>query len=108
MTRYYDFTIRRETIAPDGFSKPSILINGQFPGPLIEANWGDEIQGRLSELCHQKCSNIFCVVTVRNEIASPESGTTIHWHGLLQKGTPWMDGVPSVTQCPIAPGSTFT
>ncbi len=47
-------------------------------------------------------------MTVHNEITEPEEGTTIHWHGLLQKGTPWMDGVPSLTQCPIAPGSTFT
>ena len=45
VTRFYDFTISRGTVAPDGYSKPSILINGQFPGPLIEANWGDEIQG---------------------------------------------------------------
>lgn len=29
-------------------------------------------------------------------------------HGLLQKATPWMDGVPGVQQCPIAPSSTFT
>lgn len=47
-------------------------------------------------------------VTVHNRITGPEEGTTIHWHGQLQRGTPWMDGVPSVTQCPIAPGSTFT
>ena len=47
-------------------------------------------------------------MTVHNEITGPEEGTTIHWHGQLQKGTPWMDGVPSLTQCPIAPGSSFT
>ena len=37
--RRYEFTISRKTIAPDGYQKKSILINGQFPGPLIEANW---------------------------------------------------------------------
>ncbi|KAL9101310.1 MAG: hypothetical protein Q9163_003422 [Psora crenata] len=84
----------RETAAPDGYSKPSILINGQFPGPLIEANWGDEIAGKL--------------LTVHNRIEEPKEGTAIHWHGQLQRGTPWMDGVPGVTQCPIAPGSDFT
>lgn len=26
----------------------------------------------------------------------------------LQTKTPWYDGVPSVQQCPIAPGSSFT
>lgn len=33
--------------------------------------------------------------------------TTIHWHGISQKGTPYMDGVPFVTQCPILPGNRF-
>ena len=47
-------------------------------------------------------------VKVRNNITGPEDGTALHWHGLLQKGTPWMDGVPGITQCPIAPGKTFT
>jgi L-ascorbate oxidase len=36
-------------------------------------------------------------------------GTSIsmHWHGLHQKGTPFMDGVPYITQCPIDFGNTF-
>lgn len=32
----------------------------------------------------------------------------MHWHGIQNKGTSWYDGVPSVSQCPIAPGSSFT
>lgn len=32
---------------------------------------------------------------------------TIHWHGQHQKLNPYMDGVPYVTQCPIASGSSF-
>lgn len=39
VTRVYDFTITRSVIKPDGVSKNVILINGQFPGPMIEANW---------------------------------------------------------------------
>ena len=35
-------------------------------------------------------------------------GTTLHFHGMYQKGTPWMDGVGYVTQCPILPRQTFT
>lgn len=64
-------------------------MNNQFPGPVIEANWGDWIE-----------------VKVTNNI--PDEGAAIHWHGLLQKNTPYMDGVPGNTQCPIAPGKTFT
>jgi FtsP/CotA-like multicopper oxidase with cupredoxin domain len=69
-----------------------ILINGQFPGPMIEANWGDMIS-----------------VTVTNNIETDTAeGMTLHWHGLTQVQTPWMDGVPGVSQCPIVPGSSFT
>ena len=71
--------------------KDVLLINGQFPGPTIEANWGDTI-----------------TVTVNNAITDPEEGTALHWHGLLQTGTPWEDGVPAVSQCPIAPGKSLT
>jgi FtsP/CotA-like multicopper oxidase with cupredoxin domain len=53
VTRFYELTIRRGIISPDGFEKLSILINDQFPGPLIEVNWGDMIH-----------------VTVRNNITS--------------------------------------
>lgn len=73
-----------------------MLVNGQFPGPAIEADWGDMIE-----------------VTVQNEIVADAThteaeGTSIHWHGLRMRGTQWMDGVPSTVQCPIAPGENFT
>ncbi len=35
-------------------------------------------------------------------------GTSIHWHGMLMKGTPFMDGPSYVSQCPIQPFNTFT
>ncbi|KAF2670499.1 hypothetical protein BT63DRAFT_454688 [Microthyrium microscopicum] len=86
MTRKYKFTLSRSKIAPDGFNKDVILVNGQFPGPMIEANWGDWIE-----------------VDLINNITSPEEGAAIHWHGLQQRETPWMDGVPGISQCAIAP-----
>jgi hypothetical protein len=42
--RPYHFVISRGNLAPDGVEKRGLFINGQFPGPLIEANWGDTIQ----------------------------------------------------------------
>ncbi|KAL7422406.1 hypothetical protein Q5752_003052 [Cryptotrichosporon argae] len=74
--------------APDGFPRRMTVVNGQFPGPLIEANVGDRI-----------------IVDVTNNI---DEGQAIHWHGFLQNGTQYMDGVPGVTQCLIPPGGTFT
>lgn len=88
MTRHYTWVVEDTTLAPDGVELPLITVNGQFPGPMIEANWGDWIEVQ--------------VTNKRNE------GTSIHWHGFLQTGTPYMDGTPGVTQCPIAPGKTFT
>ncbi|KAF6232202.1 hypothetical protein HO173_009585 [Letharia columbiana] len=87
----YNFNIARGFISPDGVNRSSILINGAFPGPTIEANWGDTI-----------------TVNVCNQITGPEEGTSLHWHGLLQKTSPWFDGVPAVEQCPIAPGTCMT
>ncbi|KAF3010110.1 hypothetical protein E8E14_000256 [Neopestalotiopsis sp. 37M] len=89
--REYEFNITRGFISPDGFNKSALLINGQFPGPLIEANYGDTFK-----------------ITVNNHLADPEEGTAFHWHGILQTNTPWYDGVASVTQCPIAPGESMT
>jgi FtsP/CotA-like multicopper oxidase with cupredoxin domain len=88
MIRRYDWTISDAYLSPDGFEKRMIVVNGQYPGPLIEANWGDWIE-----------------VTVTN---NRSEGSSIHWHGFLQTGTPYMDGTPGISQCPIAPGATFT
>lgn len=79
VVRTYDFTISRGVIAPDGYQKNVLLVNGAFPGPPITANYGDMIS-----------------VTVHNNITGPEEGTSLHWHGLTQQKTPWYDGVPSV------------
>ncbi|OJD30305.1 extracellular dihydrogeodin oxidase laccase [Diplodia corticola] len=85
----YTFEITNTTIAPDGISRIALLVNGQMPGPLIEANWGDTVQ-----------------VTVINKMQ--DNGTTIHFHGIRQHYNNQYDGVPSVTQCPIPPGESMT
>ncbi|KAM0825026.1 hypothetical protein ACQ4PT_069830 [Festuca glaucescens] len=64
------------------------LVNGQFPGPAIEATEGDTV-----------------VVHVVNQ--SPY-GITIHWHGVKQRLNCWADGAGMVTQCPIQPNATFS
>ena len=48
-TRHYQFVVSRAVLAPDGYQKNLILINGQYPGPLIQANWGDYIEGMQIE-----------------------------------------------------------
>lgn len=39
VTRTYDLHVAYQTIAPDGVTRNGLTINGQFPGPLVEANW---------------------------------------------------------------------
>ncbi|KAI0415068.1 multicopper oxidase [Xylaria grammica] len=95
VTRYYDFDVRRATLAPDGYEKSGIFVNGQFPGPAIEANWGDWIEVRVHN-------------NIEDTDGGKAEGTAMHFHGITQKGTPWFDGVPGFSQCPIAPGSSFT
>ena len=86
--REYTWTLRHVMYNPDGVYRPMMLINAQFPGPLIEVNDGDTI-----------------VVHLYNEA---ENATAIHWHGLYQNGSNFMDGTVGITQCPIAPGTHFT
>jgi FtsP/CotA-like multicopper oxidase with cupredoxin domain len=90
-TREYVFTITNVTnwLGPDGIRKPAMLINNQFPGPTITADWGDYI-----------------VVTVVN--ALQDNGTSIHWHGIRQFGESNQDGANGVTECPIPPGKNAT
>ncbi|KIP03948.1 ferroxidase/laccase group [Phlebiopsis gigantea 11061_1 CR5-6] len=88
-TRYYDFVVSERTGSPDGYSKPMLVVNGQWPGPTIEANQGDRL-----------------VVKVTNQLANNK--TTIHYHGLLQNGTQYWDGVQGVSECGIPPGQSLT
>ncbi|MCJ1401557.1 hypothetical protein MMC11_004773 [Xylographa trunciseda] len=87
-SREYWWTIENAELNPDGVYKAMVTINGQFPGPMIRCNEGDTV-----------------VVHVRN---AGVNATSIHWHGIYQNGTNWMDGTVGITQCPIAPGGIFT
>lgn len=83
----YTLTITNGTISPQGDSKIGFLVNGQNPGPVITANWGDNLE-----------------ITVVNNLQN--NGTSLHWHGFTQKNSNDQDGVGGVTQCPIAPGNS--
>lgn len=89
----YNFNIVNANLAPDGFSRSTVVVNGQFPGPLISANKGDTVN-----------------VLVQNNLTDPtmRRSTSIHWHGLFQARNAHNDGPAFVTQCPIAPNHTYT
>jgi len=86
----YTLFVSEKTINADGVPNPDgKVFNNTYPGPWIQACWGDTIH-----------------ITVINNLTY--NGTTIHWHGIRQLGTLEMDGVNGVTQCPIAPKDRFT
>ena len=59
--------------------------NGSVPGPEIRLRQGEPVR-----------------IAVENRL---DEETTVHWHGLRVPNA--MDGVPHLTQKPIAPGETF-
>ena len=59
--------------------------DGTVPGPQIRVTAGDELRVRLL-----------------NDLPAP---TSVHWHGLALRND--MDGVPGLTQAPVAAGGTF-
>lgn len=73
----------------DGRTFRSFLaINGRIPGPTLVVHENQTIVADVHNLLHNE-------------------GISIHWHGMHQRNTPWMDGVGFISQCPISPGSSF-
>jgi FtsP/CotA-like multicopper oxidase with cupredoxin domain len=77
-----------QCITGDGIERGSQAVNRQMPGPSVQVCHGDLV-----------------IVDVDNQMDG--SATTIHWHGIRQHGTPFSDGVPFVSQCPITYGTIF-
>ena len=76
--------------AAAGYSRPFLSINRQLPSPLVCACEGDIIE-----------------VNVYNGLLETADSATIHWLGMWQHNTPFMDGTPYVSQCPIPPEQSF-
>ncbi|KAL8283459.1 hypothetical protein RQP46_005869 [Phenoliferia psychrophenolica] len=88
VTKKFLLNVTAGIVAPDGYERKGILVNGTTPGPKLEVDEGDEV-----------------VIKVLNYCGRP---ITIHWHGIEQRGSPWSDGVAGVTQYAIKSGDTFT
>ncbi|XP_019857313.1 PREDICTED: laccase-2-like, partial [Amphimedon queenslandica] len=74
----------------DGYTFRSfIAVNGHIPGPTLIVTEGQLVK-----------------IKVVNRLAS--ESVSVHWHGMHQRNSNWMDGVEHVTQCGIPPGTNFT
>ncbi|KAJ3294527.1 laccase, multicopper oxidase, benzenediol:oxygen oxidorectuctase [Rhizoclosmatium sp. JEL0117] len=84
--KQFSLVLTHQLVNLDGVWKWMMLANGQLDFP-IHVVTGD-----------------FVEVEVVNRM---NVSTSIHWHGLFQEDTPWMDGAAMVTQGLIASGETL-
>ncbi|XP_065879944.1 L-ascorbate oxidase homolog [Euphorbia lathyris] len=85
--RFFNWKVTYGDIYPLGVKQQGILINGQFPGPHIDAITNDNL-----------------IINVFNYLREP---FLISWNGIQQRRNSWQDGVYGTT-CPIMPGKNFT
>ncbi|WP_239986561.1 MULTISPECIES: multicopper oxidase family protein [Arenibacter] len=82
----YELTVTDTIVNFSGKEKRAIAVNGQIPMPTLTFTEGD-----IAE------------IVVHNKL---KEGTSLHWHGVYLPNKE--DGVPFLTQLPIAPNTTHT
>ncbi|KAJ2777843.1 ferroxidase fet3 [Coemansia javaensis] len=84
-----DWDITYVDANPDGQGgRRMIGVNGKWPPPTVEVALGDIL-----------------VVNAHNSLDEP---TSLHMHGFFQNGTNYYDGAAGVTECGIAPNSSYS
>ncbi|WP_370031527.1 multicopper oxidase family protein [Flavobacterium sp. 28YEA47A] len=82
----YDLYVKDTLVNYAGKEKRAIAVNGQIPMPTLTFTEGD-----IAE------------IVVHNQL---KESTSLHWHGVFLPNKE--DGVPFLTQEPIAPGAVYT
>lgn len=80
----YDLYVKDTIVNFAGKEKRAIAVNGQIPMPTLEFTEGDTAE-----------------IAVHNLL---KENTSLHWHGVFLPNKE--DGIPFLTQMPIAPGTT--
>ncbi|CAN1842749.1 Monocopper oxidase-like protein SKS1 [Linum perenne] len=83
----YEFKLSYINASPLGVPQQVIAVNGQFPGPILNAT-----------------TNYNVIVNVFNNL---DEGLLITWPGIQMRRDSWEDGVRG-TNCPIQPKKNFT
>jgi len=81
---HYDLFVKDTIVNFSGKVKRAIAVNGQIPMPTLTFTEGDT-----------------AVIVVHNQL---KESTSLHWHGVFVPNKE--DGVPYLTQMPIAPNTT--
>lgn len=82
----YELFVKDTLVHYAGKEKRAIAVNGQIPMPTLTFTEGDTAE-----------------IVVHNQL---KESTSLHWHGVFLPNKE--DGVPWLTQKPIAPGATYT
>ncbi|ONH64974.1 Iron transport multicopper oxidase FET3 [Cyberlindnera fabianii] len=89
-THEFNWTVSHKVLNPDGLQERKVVvINDQWPAPQVRVHKDDRV-----------------VVHLTNNFT--EEDTSLHFHGIFQRGSSFMDGPSMISQCPIPPGETFT
>ena len=83
---HYELFVRDTVVNFANKEKRAIAVNGQIPMPTLEFTEGDTAE-----------------IVVHNLL---KESTSLHWHGIFLPNKE--DGVPLLTQMPIAPNTTHT
>ncbi|SCU89890.1 LADA_0F00364g1_1 [Lachancea dasiensis] len=86
--RHYYFNISTlAEVAPDGVVRNLTVVNGQYPGPLIQAAAGD---------------------TLVIHVETGDVATALHCHGLFfNRNNSFLDGASGINQCAVPAASSF-
>lgn len=85
----YNWEVTWVWAAPDGVGRPVIGVNNSWPCPIIEASVGDTV-----------------VVNLLNKLGNETTG--MHFHGINQIDSTFMDGAVGSSQCPLPPNYSMT
>uniref|UniRef100_A0A182M3K7 Plastocyanin-like domain-containing protein n=1 Tax=Anopheles culicifacies TaxID=139723 RepID=A0A182M3K7_9DIPT len=104
----FELVVEKRTYHPDsnspGHDNVSLAVGRKSSeSPVIASYY--TVNGRYVGPTLTVCENDFLVVDVENRI--PGESISLHWTGQSQRRTPYMDGVPMITQCPIASFTRF-
>src|SRR5690606_37732678 len=82
----YDLNVTDSMVNYAGKDRRAVAVNGMIPMPTLTFTEGDTAE-----------------IHVHNKL---KEGTSLHWHGVFLPNKE--DGVPFLTQMPIAPGTSYT
>ncbi|KAJ7595903.1 Cu-oxidase-domain-containing protein [Mycena floridula] len=92
-TKHVTMNVVNTNLAPDGFTRSTITVDGKYPGPPILINKGDALAITLNNQLHDP--------TMRRSTSLDLDGIFFSTAELYEENSPF------VTACPIAPGASY-